>query len=457
MSIPQRSIRLERRSTKSLNVLSGASGEIFYDVANGTLRLYTNNAGERAIMATRDWVTDQIGVQGFDGDYNSLTNIPVFPTDVSSFTNDAGYITVDEVPDVDITTISNIGDVDTNAPVNGQLLQYDGTNWINSTVQGFTDTNTTYTLSGDSIAGGAQVLLTDIDTNTSSLAFIAGTGIGVALTGENEITITNTDNNVLAINDLTDTSITTPSDGQTLIYSSGQWLNSDPGASGVALTDFSVTTAINPQGAGSLTYDDTGGEFTFTQPDLTNYIELADLTISTLPASGSGSLQYDNANGTFTFRPANLSGLAALTDLSVTVNPAGTANLTYNNTTGVFTYTPPDLSGAGGGEVVDDTTPTLGGNLDASNFDISNVGTISATTYANAGIGAPQITSASTITLTAPDGLIVTGGATGGPFRLPSFTTTERNAILAVNGDMIYNSTTNKAQVRENGAWVDLV
>ena len=456
MSIPQRSIRLERRSTKSLNVLSGASGEIFYDVANGTLRLYTNNAGERAIMATRDWVTDQIGITGFDGDYNSLTNIPVFPTDVSSFTNDAGYITVDEVPDVDITTISNIGDVDTNAPVNGQLLQYDGTNWINSTVQGFTDTNTTYTLSGDSIAGGAQALLTDIDTNTSSLAFIAGTGIGVALTGENEITITNTDNNVLAINDLTDTSITTPSDGQTLIYSSGQWLNADPGASGVALTDFSVTTAINPQGAGSLTYDDTGGEFTFTQPDLTSYVAFTDLIISTLPASGSGSLQYDN-NGTFTFRPANLSGLAALTDLSVTVNPAGTANLTYNNATGVFTYTPPDLSGAGGGEVVDDTTPTLGGNLDASNFDISNVGTISATTYANAGIGAPQITSASTITLTAPDGLIVTGGATGGPFRLPSFTTTERNAILAVNGDMIYNSTTNKAQVRENGAWVDLV
>ena len=38
---------------------------------------------------------------GFDGDYNSLTNkptIPIVPTDVSAFTNDAGYITVDSIP-----------------------------------------------------------------------------------------------------------------------------------------------------------------------------------------------------------------------------------------------------------------------------------------------------------------------------------------------------------------------
>ncbi|MCR4737131.1 MAG: hypothetical protein K5846_03100, partial [Bacteroidales bacterium] len=38
---------------------------------------------------------------GFDGDYNSLTNkpvIPTVPTDVSAFTNDAGYITKDSIP-----------------------------------------------------------------------------------------------------------------------------------------------------------------------------------------------------------------------------------------------------------------------------------------------------------------------------------------------------------------------
>ncbi len=404
MSIPQRSLRLERRSAKSLNVLSGASGELFYDVANGTLRLYTNNAGERVIMATRDWVTDQIGITGFDGDYNSLSNIPVFPTQVSSFTNDAGYITVDEVPDVDITTIGNIGDVDTNSPANGQLLQYDGTNWVNSTVDGFADTDTTYVLSADAALIGVDLNLTDVNSNVDSVNVRAGTGVAVSVTSFNEITISSS----ITIDDLTNTSINTPSDGQTLTYSSGSWLNSDPAASGIALTDFSVASAITPSGDGSLAYDDTTGEFTFTQPDLSSYAELSDFSISTLAALGSGSLQYDNSTGIFTFRPPNLSSYTELSDLSVTQTaPSGTPSLSYSNTTGVFTFNP-GTSG-GGGDVVNDLTPELGGQLDALTNDIVNVGTISASTYANASAGAPVITSASTITLTAPDGVIVNG------------------------------------------------
>lgn len=41
---------------------------------------------------------------------------------------------------------------------------------------------------------------------------------------------------------------------------------------------------------------------------------------------------------------------------------------------------------------------------------------------------------------------------------LPQMTTTQRNAqINPPNGRMIYNTTTNKGQIREAGAWVDLV
>jgi len=70
-----------------------------------------------------------------------------------------------------------------------------------------------------------------------------------------------------------------------------------------------------------------------------------------------------------------------------------------------------------------------------------------------AGLGVTNLTSASTITLTTTDGVRVTGA----PFRLPSFTTTEKNALTSANGDMIYDTTLNKAQVYENGGWASLV
>ena len=65
-----------------------------------------------------------------------------------------------------------------------------------------------------------------------------------------------------------------------------------------------------------------------------------------------------------------------LTDISVTQNSAsGNGTLSYDNTTGVVSYTPPDLSGyltSYTTELSEDTTPVLGGDLDASGNTISN-------------------------------------------------------------------------------------
>jgi len=88
---------------------------------------------------------------------------------------------------------------------------------------------------------------------------------------------------------------------------------------------------------------------------------------------------------TFAEGDANFNNLntdkVELTDLSVTqASASGTGTLSYNNTTGVFTYTPPDLTAVGGiSNVVEDTTPQLGGDLDLNSNDITGTGDVSIT------------------------------------------------------------------------------
>lgn len=446
MTIPVRSIRLQKRSSQSLDTLSGASGEIFFDADQNTLRIYTANQASSIVLADRVWTQENT----FSGDYADLENKPTLVTDYSQLTGtpnlaavatSGSYNDLTDAPDlgalnVDISTIDSIGDVDTssNAPTSGQLLQYDGTNWVNTTVSGFQDTNTTYSIAPASNVGGADIVLTDSDSGTSTVNLVEGTNVTIDVNLNSEIEISASSGSV---SDLTDTAISSPSDGQLLGYSSGQWVNvaAPQAQGGIELTDLSATNNT-ASGGGSLSYDNTLGVFTFTPPDLSSYATTSSFSVTTSTASSGGSLSY--SNGSFTFRPADLSGTIGLADLSVTVDsPQATPNLTYNNTTGVFTYTPPDLSGISS-DVVDDTTPQLGGNLDLNNFNITGVGdiaintnkftvaattgntvvagtldvggTVSANSYSSTATGAPTVTSASTITLTSPDGTTITDG-----------------------------------------------
>ena len=443
MPQPIRSIRLEKRSTRSLNVLSGSVGEIFYDSENSALRLFTASAGTNVTLADRDWVTANFAnaSNSFSGAYSDLTGTPAAITNLSAFTNDAGFITADDV-DVDISSINSIGDVDTatNAPTTGQLLQWDGVKWANATVAGLADTNTTYALSGEASGIGVDLKLTDVGGTQFAVNIRGGAGITPSITSTNQITISNSS----ALTNLTDATVINPAEGQILKYTSGTWINVTPAVvDGVALNDLSVTNDATGAGAGALAYDSGTGEFTFTPADLSGAISLTSLSLSQAAASGGGTLAYDNTSGAFTFSPANLSTYAQTSSLPTSITELGVTDGTNGQVlttdgSGNFTF-----SSAGGGASYDQ---------DLNTTDSVVFAAVSADTFSNASAGAPIVTSATTITLDAPDGTIVQNG----PFRLPSLTTTQRNALTAVNGDMIYNSTDNKAQVRENGSWINL-
>lgn len=141
----------------------------------------------------------------------------------------------------------------------------------------------------------------------------------------------------------------------------------------IALDDLSVTTGA-ASGGGTLGYNNATGVFTFAPADLSGALALTDFSVTTGASAETSALAYNNATGVFTFTPTETGDLIALDDLSVTTTAAGTAALSYNNTTGVFTYTPPDLSAAGGiVDVVEDTTPQLGGDLDVNGNVIVSV------------------------------------------------------------------------------------
>ena len=259
------------------------------------------------------------------------------------------------------------------------------------------------------------------------------------------------------------------------------------GGSSGASVDVSDTAPASPVAGNIWFKSDTGKLFVYVNDgDSSQWIQpstpvpnISTFQNITIKDSDSSTIVADVANDTLTFEEGDgielvinsstntlkisstTSGGGGGADLSafsvITQAASGGGELLYNNSTGEFTYTPPNISGLAESDTLD--TVITRGNTTTQSIVLGDVTAddITADSFLNSGVGSPSITSATTFTMTAPDGVIVTGGATGGPFRLPSFTTVQKNTISAVNGDMVYDTDLNKAQVYENGAWTNLV
>ena len=90
--------------------------------------------------------------------------------------------------------INDLGDVVITSPTSGQVLKYNGTNWINDAdaTGGGGGTGATYAISSETVAGGANLRLTGSDSSVDNVKFASGSNVTVTRTDANTITISST-------------------------------------------------------------------------------------------------------------------------------------------------------------------------------------------------------------------------------------------------------------------------
>ncbi len=106
-----------------------------------------------------------------------------------------------------------------------------------------------------------------------------------------------------------------------------------------------------------------------------------------------------------------------------------------------------------GSITTDDSSDLFINQITRFTSDVMVEGSIDVRELTSSSTGSPELIAALDLKLGAGNAVIITNA----PFRLARFTTAERNALFATNGDMIYNTDTDKFQGYENGAWVDLI
>ena len=255
--------------------------------------------------------------------YNNTTGVFTFaPADLS------GLATTTEVGELSLNSLT---DVNFSGPTANQVLKYNNST---SKWELGNDNDTNYSIMGAGNSYAAGLVLAGNATHGN--AFLRKDGVW----------------NTIAIENLSNVSITSPSVGQVLKWSGTEWAPSTDltasSGSGIALTDLSVS--VGTVGTSTLSYNSTTGVFNFTPPDLsglastssvpTNLQDLADVDAGT-PTTGQ-IIKWDGDSWALS-TDQTAAGIA-LTDLSVNTIASGATSLEYDNSTGIFTFTPPDLT-----------------------------------------------------------------------------------------------------------------
>jgi hypothetical protein len=265
----------------------------------------------------------------------------------------------------------------------------------------------------------------------------------------------------LTTSSLTDVSSTAPSTGQVLKWDGSEWAPAADSA-GSSLGADAITAGMIAENV--VTTREIAAN-TVAVGDLATNISidfLADVDTTTVAPTDGQALVWDNANSIW--EPGTISGGSSYTDSDVDthLNVSGASSgqiLSWNGTD--YAWVADQTGGGGGGtpggsdtQVQYNNSGAFGAEADFTYNASTNTLTVVnlvATNITATGSGTQTISAGANIELDATNRVLVTDT----PFRLASFTTTTRNAIASpVNGDMIYNTTTNQLESYENSSWV---
>jgi len=356
----------------------------------------------------------------FSGNGSGLTGV-VAAGNVGSASQLANGTSSFNIPTADGIVVGNIGGV-TN------VYQFASTGLSVAGIVSATGNITGGNLSGTSIAGtlttAAQAAITSVGTLTN-----------ISTSGNANVTSDVNSARVSATGNVTGGNLITGG-----VISAGGAITAPQ--AGSIIPFYFANTAVFPSAAtyhGALAHSHADGKMYFAHAS--NWVELVDV-------SSTQTLTNKTVSGVSATMTANVSGGNIVTAGQV----SATGNITGNFFVGNGSLLTGIAAGGYGNANVAANLAAFGsnpilttGNVTAGNF-IGNV--------VGGGAGTPTISSATNLDLSAVSAVRVIGGGT---FRLPGLTTAQIANTIAANGDMIYNSSVNKFQGYENGAWANII
>ena len=436
-----------------------ASGTLQTNTLSVTTSNFTVNGSSLASVAISGSYNDLSNKPTlFSGNYADLTGKPTLKTTIESLDNVGstsptnnqvlrydtalGRYEPSNIGSIALqgSTLEDIGDVTFAGDKTGDVVKWSGGGWTNARVDYSELTSVPTTLSGYGISDAQTLLVSGTNIKTINGQSILGSG-NINVTGSGgpgdgviegsnyKINIVGSDSTLLVDQENSAVPFAVLSGTPTTIAGYGitePVVLSDSSIAAQPVKVFYANQAAFPSASdwhGALAHSHSDGAMYFAHGGSWNKLANASESATSSQGAKADTAVQPAALGSFTFTGTTLDSDDSS---SITVTPA----VTFES----------DLA------VENDLTVT--NNISCATITVSGE-------LASSGAGTPELFSSTDIRLTAGTSSRVE--VTQSPFKVANMTTTERNAITAENGDIIYNTTDNKFQGYENGSWANLI